>query len=78
MAIKICVSVKHSDLASLIIEKDTKTVLDHDGYMLPIQGISDDEDYTSFEVDNETGKIIGWKPLTEKDIKKLQALSLED
>jgi hypothetical protein len=78
MSIKISVSVKHSDLASLIIEKDSKVVLDHDGYMLPILGISDDGDYTSFEVDNETGKIIGWKPLTDKDIKKLKVLSRED
>ena len=54
------ISMKHNDMANIQMDD-----VEHDGYM-PYSGIFGG-DYTSFEVDNETGKIIGWVPLRIED-----------
>lgn len=56
----VTIFVKHNDMA--IIEMDG---VEHEGYM-PYVGVFGGDD-TSLEIDNETGKIIGWKPIKIED-----------
>lgn len=63
---KISISCKHSDCASMTIMEGEKTILEHDGYM-PNVGIFGG-DYTELEIDNQTGLILNWKPITVEEI----------
>lgn len=49
------------------------TVLDYDNYPPTKFGISRDGDSIEIKIDNETGKIEGWVPLTEQDIHELSS-----
>lgn len=66
MGIKtVIIGGKVSDMchASLRDEKG-KVVEQHDGYVPQVGCLDDGEDYLYFEIDNETGKIKNWEPLT--------------
>jgi len=53
------------------IDKDGRTIIERDGYLPDI--INDTaSDEISFQVDNATGKIIGWIPLTEDCINDMR------
>lgn len=63
---KIFVGGKCSDMAWYYINNENgETVKDGEGYAPYIKGVSDG-DYIEIEVDNETGKVIGWVPMTNK------------
>ncbi len=79
MGIKIVeISMKHSDLVVFILE-DAKgdIIYEKDGYM-PHVGMFNDSDTTDLKIDNETGKIIGWKPITKEDLKSLEEAEEND
>jgi hypothetical protein len=66
------VSGKVSDMCGIGLY-DTflnKTVLSHDGYVPEGLGIGGG-DYLEFDIDVQTGCILSWKPLTEKQIRGL-------
>ena len=66
---KIHISCKHSDMLDMqILDDEGHEVLDHQGYGPGIGSLSGG-DYLSLSIDNDTGKIIGWKPITEEEIK---------
>jgi hypothetical protein len=44
--------------------------IEHDGYVPDIPAIGEYGDYIRLEIDNETGKIIGWEPLTTESFKE--------
>ena len=68
---KITISAKCNDMFGMLITDDkNKTVLDYDGYVPDIESIGGG-DYIELEIDNATGTIIGWVPLTEKTIAKI-------
>jgi hypothetical protein len=79
MAIKkIHLSFKHNDLSDVsIMDENDNAILEHNGYMLEM-GIFIDQDQTVFVVDNETGKIIGWVPITEEDVKRIKEEESDD
>ena len=70
MKAKIFVFLKHDDTASLLIDKEGEEILDHHGYMPHIGIFGGDQ--TELEIDNETGQIIGWKPITQEDLEGLK------
>jgi len=75
---KITVGGKCSDMAWFNVTKDGVPVIDHHGYMPSIKSIGGD-DYIELDIDNETGKIIGWVPLTDASIEDLKdELGIED
>jgi hypothetical protein len=51
-----------------IQDKNGKTILDHDGYVPDF--FFGGGDYIELTIDNETGKIEGWKPITVEQIKE--------
>lgn len=60
---KIKLSAKCSDLLSLkLIDDEGRTLAEHEGYV-PVLGFGGG-DYIKLVIDNETGKIEGWKPHT--------------
>lgn len=64
------VTAKCSDCC--VVEFDD---INHHGYVPYIPGIGNG-DYIHLEIDNETGKIVGWKPLTVASFK--EACGIED
>jgi len=68
---KIYFSGKCSDMSTLVIEDDNgDRLLYYDGYVPNIPAIGGG-DYFEMEIDNETGKIMGWTPLTPEKIKSI-------
>lgn len=63
--VKIGLSAKASDLHFVQIYFEDGSTREHDGYN---PGVCGSGDYTKLEIDNETGKIIGWKPLQLSDL----------
>ncbi len=57
----ITINAKCSDLFSM----SSDTGLEHNGYV-PASSLGNG-DYIEMTIDNETGQIIGWKPLTPSD-----------
>lgn len=69
---KVTISMKHNDLAVMTLDNENDVeVFEHDGYM-PDMGIFEGGDYTELTIDNATGKIIGWKPITPQDVTKFK------
>jgi hypothetical protein len=79
MAIKrVTISMKHNDLVVMCLDDENgREVFDHDGYM-PQVGMFSCDDQTEIIIDNETGKIIGWKPITEEEIQELNGKDEEE
>lgn len=66
---KIHIYAKCSDLCSTFISEGSKIYLDVQGYPLDFISITGNgSDYIDIEVDNNTGKIINWVPITKEDI----------
>jgi hypothetical protein len=64
MISRITLSVKHSDIASLYADDEPIV----EGDYMPAIGIFEGGDYTHLCIDNATGKIIGWTPITQEEI----------
>lgn len=60
-------SGKCSDLFSAVLKKDGKVIGEYEGYVPDF--LSRDSDYVEMTVDLDTGKIIGWKKPTAKQLK---------
>lgn len=58
--------LKHDDRANFeLVSPGGNVLLESEGY-LPYVGILGGDD-TAIEIDNETGKIIDWKPITSEE-----------
>lgn len=69
---QIYINSHHRDCFSMTIsDDDGNRILDGDGYAPHIQNFSGGDDL-DFIIDNETGKIIGWVPLTEDDVEDIR------
>lgn len=67
---EIRINAKHDDrYAARIINDDGSDVV-HEGYGLRMDGIGGG-DYLKFTIENATGKIVGWTPLTEETLDDL-------
>jgi hypothetical protein len=65
---KVHISVKHSDMCYVAVDDDDgNEIFEHDGYA-PRIGCMAGGDYTTFIIDNETGQIQGWKPITKEEL----------
>lgn len=64
------IQAKHSDMYFAGIDYEDGTSKEHEGYGLYITGLGGG-DYIDFTIDNATGKIMGWVPLTEEKIEEL-------
>jgi len=62
------ISAKHDDRYAFHTDGDTS--VEHDGYALRIPGLGGG-DYTRLSIDNATGQIIGWVPLTEESLSEI-------
>ena len=64
--------MKHNDMTNLILEDEKgNTLHEKDSDYFPDVGCIGGDD-TEFKIDNETGKIIGWKPITDEDLTELK------
>lgn len=64
----VSVFMKHDDRATMVLKERGGAVLaESEGY-LPSAGIFGGDD-TELEIDNETGRILNWKPITVAEIK---------
>jgi predicted small secreted protein len=54
-----------------IEDEQNDVLLDHDGYGTGLGSLSSG-DYMEFEIDNDTGTILGWKPITLEEIKNFK------
>lgn len=72
MSIKtISFSVKHSDLAFYEAEDENgNNLMTVDGYAPKLNNVLVGGDYTEMTIDNATGKIIGWVPVTMDKLPK--------
>ena len=59
------ISAKCSDLCFTMVPHLN---IDHDGYAPHIEGIGGG-DYIDLEIDLDTGKVIGLKPITDEELK---------
>ena len=61
--------LKHDDRVDFVfVNENSQTITkDHDGYMPKVNNLLGG-DYTRFVIDNETGKILNWKPVTLADL----------
>ena len=61
--VKVSVFVKHDDRALIsLLDANNNTVEEQTDDYLPYVGVFGGEE-TELEIDNETGKIIGWVPI---------------
>ncbi len=67
---RIFISCKHNDMCDFEVIDDDNTLYESHDYA-PYLGIFGG-DYTHFQVDNETGKIVGWVPITKEEIERLK------
>jgi len=58
---------KCSDFFDCEYTVDGKTILKHEGYAPEFEGLCGG-DYIDFEVDLDTGQIVNWKPILEKEV----------
>lgn len=65
----IYINVKHDDRYNATIRSDEGN-FDHEGYGLYIDGVGGG-DYLRMEIDNATGTIKNWVPLTEAILEEL-------
>jgi len=69
--IKIKVNAKCSDLCQISVQFANSELITNGFDYVPSRiGFGNDTDYLEFTIDNDTGKIEGWKPLTKNQIKK--------
>jgi hypothetical protein len=62
------INIKHNDMFAIELKDEGgKIIFSKDDYAPNIPHFCGG-DYTDFFIDNETGKIIGWVPLTDKFI----------
>jgi len=54
-----------------IFDENDNMLFDHGGYFPYIGHLCEGDDL-EITIDNETGKILGWVPLTEEDIQRLK------
>jgi hypothetical protein len=64
---KVCIMMKHNDTACMhLIGVENEDLFEKtDG--LPCVGVFGG-DTTELEIDNATGRIIGWKPITDEEL----------
>lgn len=61
---KIAIGGKCSDMGWMqVTDEEGVRIIDYDGYVPEIAAIGGG-DYIEIEIDNDTGKVIGWVPLT--------------
>lgn len=68
------VSAKCSDMCSIWTyntEDNFETKLEHDGYVLDGLGIGHNGNYIDISIDIETGQIINWPKLTDKNLEEI-------
>lgn len=69
---KINITGKCSDTFGLTVQDDFgEELIDYVGYAPALANVCDG-DYIDMEIDNDTGKIIGWVPLTKRSIKAIK------
>ena len=66
--LKIC--AKCSDLFSASLVVDGKEVANHDGYVPNFMPNEHYGDYVELDIDIDTGQVINWERVTEKEVKK--------
>lgn len=67
----ITLSMKHSDMAVFTAaDSNGNFLVELDGYMPDVGNLGGD--YTTFQIDNATGKILNWEPITNIEIEKLK------
>ena len=66
---KISVNLHHRDCSSILIEENGRIIVDHDGYMPYLNNHLGGDD-TNFVIDNDTGMILNWKPITMEQIQE--------
>lgn len=64
---RISIFMKHNDMTSITVSDNDKVVAEGDGYMPYLNSHLGGDD-TQMTIDNETGKIIGWEPITIEDL----------
>jgi len=64
------INANHDDRYSVRFELDSGEPIKHEGYALHMDGLGGGS-YTRMAIDNATGQIIGWVPLTEEAIAEL-------
>lgn len=68
---KVTINMKHNDLVFMSLDNENDVeVFEHDGYMPDMGMLGGDQ--TELTIDNATGKIIGWKPITPQDVAKFK------
>jgi hypothetical protein len=65
------VFMKHDDRTSFeVVDPNFKTLFEQDSHYLPDLAVFGGDD-TTLRIDNETGTIIGWKPITTEQLDEL-------
>lgn len=67
---KVRICAKHNDMYAATAFLENGNQREHDGYGLYIDGLGGG-DYLRITIDNATGKIEGWVPLTEEQLEEL-------
>ena len=68
---KIFINAKCSDCCHVRVEdKNDNSLYDDNGYVPDFLSIGKWGDYIQLTIDNETGKILNWKPIKVSDFKK--------
>jgi hypothetical protein len=67
----ITISMKHDDCTCFLAEDGARNILvDLHGYMPEVGNLGGDQ--TILQIDNKTGKILNWEPITNIEIEKLR------
>lgn len=74
---KISISAKCSDMCSTTVKDETGILFNTAGYAPSIDAVGDG-DYISLEIDNDTGTIVGWTPLTLTELKEACGIEEEE
>lgn len=67
----VSVYMKHNDLTSFEVFTKDKTLYEKDSDYLPEVAVFGGDD-TTLQIDNMTGKIIDWKPITTEQLQELK------
>jgi hypothetical protein len=72
--VKIYIGCKHSDMFNMtVVDDEGNELLEHNGYGVGLFGVfNEGDDYINLTIDNDTGKIIGWKPMTKEEIENYE------
>lgn len=66
----ILLQAKHDDRFSIDFMMEDGTTKEHEGYAPSITGLCRG-DYTRIRIDNATGTIIGWEPITDDELEEI-------